>query len=86
MGQNNSAVLGDYCAGPSHVIPTNGATKFSSQLSVQDFFVNSSFTQIGDSRSEDFEKVLENSKFIAELEGLIAHAKAVGSRIKKLFN
>ena len=86
LGQNNSAVLGDYCAGPSHVIPTNGATKFSSQLSVQDFFVNSSFTQIGDSRSEDFEKVLENSKFIAELEGLIAHAKAVGSRIKKLFN
>ena len=86
LGQNNSAVLGDYCAGPSHVIPTNGATKFSSQLSIQDFFVNSSFTQIEDSRSEDFEKVLKNSKFIAELEGLMAHAKAVGSRIKKLFN
>ena len=53
-----SAVLGDYCAGPSHVIPTNGATKFSSQLSVQDFFVNSSFTQIKASRSKTFEKVI----------------------------
>ena len=86
LGQNNTAVLGDYCAGPSHVIPTNGATKFSSQLSVQDFFVNSSFTQIEDSRSKDFKKVLNNSKFIAEQEGLLAHAKAVGLRIKKLFN
>ncbi len=38
LGQKNTAVLGDYCAGPSHVIPTNGATKFSSQLSIQDFF------------------------------------------------
>ena len=86
LGQNNSAVLGDYCAGPSHVIPTNGATKFSSQLSVQDFFVNSSFTQIKNSRSKNFEKVLKTSRFIADQEGLIAHAKAVGSRIKKLFN
>ena len=86
LGQNNSAVLGDYCAGPSHVIPTNGATKFSSQLTIQDFFVNSSFTQIKNSRSKKFEKVLKTSRFIAKQEGLMAHAEAVESRIKKLFN
>ena len=55
-------------------------------MSVQDFFVNSSFTQIEDSRSKDFKNVLNNSMFIAEQEGLVAHAKAVGLRIKKLFN
>ena len=86
LGQKNTAVLGDYCAGPSHVIPTNGATKFSSQLSIQDFFINSSFTHITNSRDENFKKILETSRDIAIEEGLAAHANAVDLRLKRLFN
>ena len=86
LGQKNTAVLGDYCAGPSHVIPTNGATKFSSQLSIQDFFINSSFTHITNSQDENFKKILKTSRDIAIEEGLAAHANAVDLRLKRLFN
>ena len=47
IGKQNSAVLGDYCAGPSHVIPTSGAARFSSPVSLEDFLVRSSFVKIG---------------------------------------
>ncbi|MDA9636204.1 histidinol dehydrogenase [SAR86 cluster bacterium] len=84
VGASNTAVLGDYCAGPSHVIPTSGASRFSSQVSIRDFFTTSSFTKISENfDSEELQKVISNSIDIANLEGLSAHAKALELRLKK---
>ena len=43
IGAEASAVMGDYCAGPSHVIPTGGQGRFSSQVSLNDFFIKTSY-------------------------------------------
>lgn len=84
VGASNTAVLGDYCAGPSHVIPTSGASRFSSQVSIRDFFTTSSFTKISENfDSDELQKVISNSIDIANLEGLSAHAKALQLRLKK---
>jgi histidinol dehydrogenase len=84
-GTTNSAVFGDYCAGPSHVIPTNGASRFSSQVSLRDFYVTSSFSKIAENfDSDELDKVIDNSIEIAELEGLYAHAEALRLRKNKL--
>ena len=83
-GSTNSAVFGDYCAGPSHVIPTNGASRFSSQVSLRDFYVTSSFSKIAENfDSDELDKVIDNSIEIAELEGLYAHAEALRLRKNK---
>ena len=84
IGDLNTAVLGDYCAGPSHVIPTSGASRFSSQVSIRDFFTTSSFTKISENfNSDELQEVISNSVDIANLEGLTAHAKALQLRLKK---
>ena len=81
IGSSNSAVLGDYCAGPSHVIPTNGASRFSSQVNLNDFLVTSSYSVLSDNHdSEELQKVIANSIQIAEMEGLFAHSEALKLR------
>ncbi len=83
VGENNSAVLGDYAAGPSHVIPTNSAARFSSPVSIEDFLVRTSVTEIKSIRSKaEYNEILDNSIFLAELEGLYAHANALKLRRK----
>ena len=81
IGSSNSAVFGDYCAGPSHVIPTNGASRFSSQVNLNDFLVTSSYSILSDNHdTEELQKVIVNSIQIAELEGLFAHSEALKLR------
>ena len=81
IGSSNSAVFGDYCAGPSHVIPTNGASRFSSQVNLNDFFVTSSYSILSENHdSEELQKVIDHSIQIAELEGLFAHSEALKLR------
>ena len=81
IGSSNSAVFGDYCAGPSHVIPTNGASRFSSQVNLNDFFVTSSYSILSENHdTEELQKVIDNSIQIAELEGLSAHSEALKLR------
>ena len=81
IGSSNSAVFGDYCAGPSHVIPTNGASRFSSQLNLNDFLITSSYSILSDNHdTEELQKVIANSIQIAELEGLFAHSEALKLR------
>jgi histidinol dehydrogenase len=81
IGSSNSAVFGDYCAGPSHVIPTNGASRFSSQINLNDFFVTSSYSVLSENHdTEELQKVIDNSIQIAELEGLSAHSEALKLR------
>jgi len=83
IGENNSAVLGDYAAGPSHVIPTNSAARFSSPVSIEDFLIRTSITEIKSIKDQaKYNELLDNSIFLAELEGLYGHANALKLRRK----
>lgn len=79
LGENSSEPIGDYFAGPNHVLPTNGTARFSSPLNVDDFVKKSSII------SYSKKAVLDNGHKIAalaRLEGLEAHARAVEQRLK----
>lgn len=80
IGEYSSEPLGDYFAGPNHVLPTNGTAKFFSPLSVDDFIKKSSI--ISYSR-EALEKVHEDIEQFAECEKLTAHANSVRVRFEK---
>ena len=83
VGEHNTAVLGDYAAGPSHVIPTNSAARFSSPVSIEDFLVRTSITEIKSIKNKArYNELLDNSIFLAELEGLYGHANALKLRRK----
>jgi histidinol dehydrogenase len=77
IGEYSSEPLGDYFAGPNHVLPTNGTAKFFSALSVDDFIKKSSI--ISYSR-EALEAVHEDIESFAECEKLTAHANSVRVR------
>ena len=79
LGAYTSESLGDYCAGPNHVLPTSGTARFSSPLGVYDFQKRSSIIEV----SEQGAQVL--GKIAAELaygEGLQAHARAAEMRLR----
>lgn len=79
MGRYTAEALGDYCAGPNHVLPTSGTARFSSPLGVYDFQKRSSligFTQQGADRMGRVASVLSRG------EGLTAHARSAEYRIK----
>lgn len=80
LGEYSSEPLGDYFAGPNHVLPTNGTAKFFSPLSVDDFIKKSSI--ISYSR-EALEKVHTNIEQFAESERLTAHANSIRVRFEK---
>ena len=83
IGEKNTAVLGDYAAGPSHVIPTNTAARFSSPVSIEDFLVRTSVSAIKSIKDKKkYNEILDNSIFLAELEGLYGHANALKLRRK----
>ena len=77
IGENSSEPLGDYFAGPNHVLPTNGTAKFFSPLSVDDFIKKSSI--ISYSR-EALEKIHSDIERFAEAEHLTAHANSIKVR------
>ncbi len=77
LGEYSSEPLGDYYAGPNHVLPTNGTAKFFSPLNVDDYVKKSSI--ISYSR-EALEKVHEDIELFAEQEGLTAHANSIRVR------
>ena len=79
IGEYSSEPLGDYYAGPNHVLPTNGTAKFFSPLSVDDFIKKSSI--ISYSR-EALEKVHTNIEQFAECEKLTAHANSIKVRFE----
>ncbi|WP_226643340.1 histidinol dehydrogenase [Mesobacillus subterraneus] len=79
LGRYSSEPVGDYFAGPNHVLPTNGTARFSSPLSVEDFQKKSSIILYSE------KAMVDNGSKIAEfarLEGLEAHARAVEARLK----
>jgi histidinol dehydrogenase len=80
IGEYSSEPLGDYFAGPNHVLPTNGTAKFFSALSVDDFIKKSSI--ISYSR-EALEKVHKDIEQFAECEKLTAHANSIRVRFEE---
>ena len=78
LGDRATVVLGDYVAGPSHVLPTQGTARFSSPLSVLDFVKLTNVISV-DERS--LNELAEAAMAIADFEGLDAHTRAVAKRL-----
>ncbi|MFC0274649.1 histidinol dehydrogenase [Metabacillus herbersteinensis] len=79
LGRYSSEPVGDYFAGPNHVLPTNGTARFSSPLNVDDFIKKSSI--ISYSEKAFYNNASKITK-LARLEGLEAHARALEERLK----
>lgn len=77
VGERSFEVLGDYVAGPSHVMPTSGTARFASPLNVLDFVKISSLIALDDETSAELSPI---AALIAEAEQLTAHANAAGKR------
>lgn len=78
MGAYSSESLGDYCAGPNHVLPTSGSARFSSPLGVYDFQKRSSLIQVSQAGAQTLGRV---ASALAEGEGLTAHARSADFRL-----
>ena len=79
MGLWSSEAIGDYCAGPNHVLPTAGTARFSSPLGVYDFQKRTSVIAVSKSGASSLGRI---AKTLADGEGLPAHARAAEMRIK----
>lgn len=79
LGESSMEALGDYAAGPSHVMPTGGTARFSSALSVRDFQKVIPLVNVS---AETLEKIGPAAARLARAEGLEAHARAIESRLK----
>ena len=80
LGAYTSESLGDYCAGPNHVLPTSGTSRFSSPLGVYDFQKRSSIIEVSEAGAQTLGKIAAE---LAYGEGLQAHAMAAEMRMKK---
>jgi histidinol dehydrogenase len=79
LGAYTSESLGDYCAGPNHVLPTSGTARFSSPLGVYDFQKRSSLIEVSEAGAQILGKIAAE---LAYGEGLQAHARAAEMRLK----
>src|SRR6185295_6677527 len=79
MGMFSSESLGDYCAGPNHVLPTSRTARFSSPLGVYDFQKRSSIIQVSREGARSLGQVAAT---LARAEGLEAHAQSADFRVK----
>lgn len=80
LGSNSAESLGDYVAGPNHVLPTSGTARFFSPLGVYDFVKRSSILRIS---TQGLEGLGPKAAHLARMEGLHAHAEALDIRMKK---
>lgn len=79
LGEYSSEPLGDYFAGPNHILPTNGTSRFFSPLSVDDFIKKSSIICYSE---EGLKKVHKDIELFAAKEGLTAHANSIRVRFE----
>lgn len=77
LGRNVSEAIGDYCAGPNHVLPTSGAARFSSPLGVYDFQKRTSLIGVSDEGAATLGRIAAT---LARGEGLQAHARSAEYR------
>ncbi len=80
IGKYSPEAMGDYIAGPNHVLPTSGAAKFSSGLSVNDFLKRHSLIKITKTGIERLGPLVIN---LAKHENLEGHAKSIKIRLKE---
>jgi histidinol dehydrogenase len=80
MGRDTCEALGDYCAGPNHVLPTSRTARFSSPLGVYDFQKRSSLIMVSQAGAQTLGKIAST---LANGEGLQAHAKSAEYRLKE---
>ncbi|HNW65082.1 MAG TPA: histidinol dehydrogenase, partial [Piscinibacter sp.] len=78
LGAYTSESLGDYCAGPNHVLPTSGTARFSSPLGVYDFQKRSSLIEVSEAGAQVLGPIAAE---LAYGEGLQAHARAAELRL-----
>jgi histidinol dehydrogenase len=81
LGEGSPEALGDYVAGPSHIMPTGGSARFSSPLSVADFIKITSLVALNDKAAAEIGRAAAT---IARAEGLTAHAQAIEVRLDSL--
>jgi len=79
MGAWTTESLGDYCAGPNHVLPTSGTARFSSPLGVYDFQKRTSLIEVSEQGAQGLGRI---ASVLARGEGLQAHARAAEMRLK----
>ena len=79
LGAYTSESLGDYCAGPNHVLPTSGTARFSSPLGVYDFQKRSSLIEVSEHGAQTLGRI---ASVLAHGEGLQGHARAAEMRLK----
>src|SRR5512139_1100923 len=79
MGRNTCEALGDYCAGPNHVLPTSRTARFSSPLGVYDFQKRSSLIHVSEAGAQTLGRIAAT---LAYGEGLQAHARSAEYRLK----
>jgi histidinol dehydrogenase len=77
LGRWSSEAIGDYCAGPNHVLPTAGSARFSSPLGVYDFQKRTSIINVSHAAAEQLGRIAAT---LADAEGLPAHARAARMR------
>ena len=82
-GENSANSFSDYVLGPSHILPTNSSSRFSSPLSVEDFLVSYSYVYLDREKNiKKFNEYIDHTSKIANAEGLTAHAIAAEKRLK----
>ena len=82
-GENSANSFSDYILGPSHILPTNSSSRFSSPLSVEDFIVSYSYVSLDREKNiKKFNEYIDHTSKIAKAEGLTAHAIAAEKRFK----
>jgi histidinol dehydrogenase len=82
-GTDSAVSLSDYVLGPSHILPTNASSRFSTPLSVEDFMISSSKVAIKSESNKDlYNELVDKTSVIARAEGLTAHAISVEKRKK----
>jgi histidinol dehydrogenase len=81
IGKNTPEAIGDYIAGPNHILPTGGTARFFSPLSVEDFVKRTSIISFTD---KGLKALGEKVSYFAKAEGLFAHSESVELRLKRL--
>ncbi len=80
IGNYTPEVIGDYLAGPNHILPTNGTARFASPLNVSDFLKKTSILFF---EEDGIKKLVPYIKVLAEVEGLDAHARSAEIRVRR---
>jgi histidinol dehydrogenase len=80
VGHHASEAIGDYFAGPSHVLPTGGSARFASPLGVADFLKRTSFIEYS---AEAVARHADDIVRLSEVEDLVGHGRSVAQRLKR---